>query len=46
MGRSPHKKILERDNKKDYDIAYKSLEIVGLKDFAKRKIRFNIYRCR
>ena len=36
MGRSPHKKILERDNKKDYDIAYKSLEIVGLKDFAKR----------
>lgn len=36
MGRSPHKKILERDNKKDYDIAYKSLEIVGLKDFAER----------
>lgn len=36
MGRSPHKKILERDNKKDYDIAYKSLKIVGLKDFAKR----------
>ena len=36
MGRSPHKKILERDNKKDYDIAYKSLEIVGLKDLAKR----------
>lgn len=36
MGRSPHKKILERDNKTDYDIAYKSLEIVGLKDFAER----------
>lgn len=36
LGRSPHKKFLERDNKEDYDIVYESLEQVGMKDFAER----------
>lgn len=36
MGRSPHKKLLQRDNNKDYDIAKKSLELVGLKNFENR----------
>lgn len=36
MGRSPHKKILERDNQKDYEIAYEALDVVGLKGFEKR----------
>lgn len=36
MGRSPHKKILEKDNKEDYEIAYKALKQVGLDGFEKR----------
>ncbi len=36
MGRSPHKKLLQRDNAADYEIARKALALVGLKDFEKR----------
>lgn len=36
IGRSPHKKFMERDNLKDYDIALKSLEEVGMEDFKDR----------
>lgn len=36
MGRSPHKKMLERDNEEDYRLARESLEIVGLKGFEER----------
>lgn len=36
MGRSPHKKFIEKDNKKDYEIMEESLEKVGMKDYAKR----------
>jgi iron complex transport system ATP-binding protein len=36
LGRSPHKKFLEKDNKKDYDIVFESLEQVGMKEFAER----------
>ena len=36
MGRSPHKKILERDNPEDYQIARASLEKVGMQGFEKR----------
>ncbi|MFO7886710.1 MAG: ABC transporter ATP-binding protein [Eubacteriales bacterium] len=36
LGRSPHKKFLERDNKTDYDIVYESLDQVGMKNFAER----------
>lgn len=36
MGRSPHKKILERDNQKDYAIARRALATVGLAGFEKR----------
>lgn len=36
MGRSPHKKALERDNAEDFRIVEESLEKVGMKDFAKR----------
>ena len=36
MGRSPHKKRLERDNAKDYEIVKDSLEKVGMLDFRKR----------
>ncbi|GAA0720137.1 ABC transporter ATP-binding protein [Clostridium malenominatum] len=36
MGRSPHKKIIEKDNKKDYEIMEESLEKVGMKDYVKR----------
>ena len=36
MGRSPHKKRLERDNAKDYEIVRESLEKVGMLDFRKR----------
>lgn len=36
MGRSPHKKQLEPDTKKDYDIAYNSLEKVDMLNFRKR----------
>lgn len=36
MGRSPHKKMLERDNATDYAIAYECLEEVGMGAFADR----------
>lgn len=36
MGRSPHKKALERDNAQDYAIVNKALETVGMTKFAKR----------
>ncbi len=36
MGRAPHKKRLERNDKSDYAIARKSLEMVGLDGFAQR----------
>lgn len=37
MGRSPYKKILERDNLLDYQIAHEALAIVGLEGFENRK---------
>ncbi len=36
MGRSPHKRILERDNLEDYQIARHALKIVGMEDYEKR----------
>lgn len=36
MGRSPHKKMMDRDNAEDYHLARKSLGIVGLAGFEKR----------
>ncbi|MEW8993797.1 ABC transporter ATP-binding protein [Clostridium sp.] len=36
MGRSPHKKFLDRDTKDDYDIIYDSLNKVGMLDFIDR----------
>lgn len=36
MGRSPHKKALERDNAKDYEIARQALSTVRMADFAER----------
>lgn len=36
MGRSPHKKLLERDNLNDFKIARKALSTVGLSDFEER----------
>lgn len=36
MGRSPHKKALERDNAKDYEIARQALMTVRMEDFADR----------
>lgn len=37
MGRSPHKKALERDNARDYEIVRECLKKVCLDDFAERK---------
>ena len=36
MGRSPHKKLLQRDNLEDYQIARMALAVVGLADFEER----------
>lgn len=36
MGRSPHKKLMDRDNAKDFQIAREALKTVGLSDFEKR----------
>ena len=36
MGRSPHKKMLDRDNAEDYVIARNALKTVGLEGFEKR----------
>lgn len=36
MGRSPHKKLLQRDTEEDYRLARRALEVVGLKGFEER----------
>ena len=36
MGRSPHKKILERDNQEDFKIARQALKTVGMEVFEER----------
>ena len=36
MGRSPHKKALERDNAEDYAIVAEALKTVGMAEFANR----------
>lgn len=36
MGRSPHKKMMERDNAEDYKIARDALRVVGLEEFGER----------
>ena len=36
MGRAPHKKTMERDNAKDFQIAQKALETVEMQGFANR----------
>lgn len=36
MGRSPHKKLLQRDSKGDYEIARQALSVVGLDGFGER----------
>ncbi|WP_294512141.1 ABC transporter ATP-binding protein [uncultured Intestinimonas sp.] len=36
MGRSPHKRALERDNARDHQMVAQALETVGMADFAQR----------
>lgn len=36
MGRSPHKKMMERDNEEDYKLARNAIQIVGLSGFENR----------
>ena len=36
MGRSPHKRALERDNAQDHQMVAQALETVGMADFARR----------
>ena len=36
MGRTPHKKMMERDNRSDYEIVNKALEQVDMKEFKER----------
>mgnify|MGYP001863990005 FL=1 len=36
MGRAPHKKALERDNAKDYEIVEEALKTVGMEGFGQR----------
>lgn len=36
VGRSPHKKFMERDNKDDYDMAFDALDKVGMTAFTDR----------
>jgi iron complex transport system ATP-binding protein len=36
MGRSPHKKAMERDNAEDYRIVREALRLVGMQDFEER----------
>lgn len=36
MGRSPHKKMMERDNLEDYTIARQAIKLVGLEGFEER----------
>ncbi len=37
MGRAPHKRLMERDNPRDYQLMREALEKVGMLDFAKRQ---------
>lgn len=37
MGRSPHKKLMERDNEVDFQIVDEALEMVGMKEYAYRQ---------
>lgn len=37
MGRSPHKRSMERDNAKDYEVMRQALKKVGMEAFAKRQ---------
>ncbi len=37
MGRSPHKKKLDKNTKEDYDITKESLKLVGLEEFSHRE---------
>ena len=36
MGRSPHKRALDRDNARDHQMVARALETVGMEDFARR----------
>lgn len=36
MGRAPHKRTLDRDNARDYEIVAEALKTVGMKDFGER----------
>ena len=36
MGRSPHNRLLDRDNQNDYEIARRALHVVGMEDLAQR----------
>ena len=36
MGRAPHKRAMERDNAKDYEIVDGALKTVGMYDFIDR----------
>lgn len=36
MGRNPYKKLMEKENREDYDIVYDCLKKVGLEEFSKR----------
>ena len=45
MGRSPHKKMMERDNAEDYKIARDALRVVGLEEFGERNF-FHSFRRR
>lgn len=36
MGRSPHKHLLDTDNPKDYEIAQRALDVVGLGNYTER----------
>ena len=39
MGRSPHKKFMERDNKEDYDIVNEALKKVDMLEFKDRSFQ-------
>lgn len=37
MGRTPYKKMMERDNEEDYAIAWRNLDLVGMREFAEAR---------
>lgn len=37
MGRIPHKKLMETDSDEDYALAWKVLELIGMREMANRK---------